>query len=148
MENIATLTSTIQKRWGARPGQKFYTAPKWSRFRMFVQYEHGNAKYPSFDYCYSFKNGIKIKNKSEATGLAKLLEYAHKLTKQGKKYRYINIFANLSNELDTISGDFNYLVCTIVNGQITYKHPLFWRADNHEMIDTKKSLEYQQTKLN
>ena len=145
---ISKLISPTQ--WGGgvvRPGyKKAFTAPKWARFRMFIQYDHGNAKYPSWDYTYCFTNGIKTKRKSEAIGLDKLIEEQHRQLKKGKVYRYINIFANLTNNLDTVTGNFDYLVCTIVAGNITWKNPLYWKPEAPEMLDIQKMVQYMKDK--
>lgn len=102
---------------------------------MFVQYYNGNAKYHSFDYTYTQKYGIKTKMKSELIGLTKLMELMHKKTK-GKVYRYANIFANISSDLNTTTGNFDYLVCSIVSGKINWKDPIYWKqgAENN-MLD-------------
>lgn len=149
MKNIQQITKSIPtQQWGSKPAQKFFNRPKWSRFRMFIQYDMGNAKYPSWDYTYSFPNGIKTKNKSELVGLDKLIEEQHRQLKRGKIYRYINIFCNVSNNLDTVTGNFDYLVCTIVKGEIIWKDPLFWKKEDPQMLDIKKMIEYKQKKIN
>lgn len=147
MQNIQQTTQATSQRWGGKPGKKFFNGPKWARFRLFIQYEHGNAKYHSFDYHYSFANGIKIKNKSEAVGFQKLLELAHEKTKT-TGYRYINIFCNVSNDLDTVTGNFDYLLCTIVKGEIKFKLKQFYKSENEQMLDTKKMIEYKQNLIN
>lgn len=149
MENsIGNIIPQLQKQWGKKPGEKKFHGPQWARFRMFVQYDKGNAKYPSWDYLYTFSNGIKARSKSERIGLEKLILEQHRQLKQGKKYRYINIFCNLSNNLDVVTGNFDYHICTINNGVVTWKNPLYWREDNAEMLDIKRMLEYRKSTLN
>lgn len=139
------------QKWGSNPSQQKFNRPKWSRMRMFIQYNKGAAKsafYPSWDYRYSFPNGIKTKHKSELVGLDKLIEEQHRQLKRGITYRYINIFANVTNNLCTVTGNFDYHVCTIVNGQITWKDPLFWKKENPQMLDIQKMIEYKKNKIN
>ena len=114
----------------------------YARFRLFVQYYKGNAKYHSFDYTYKYQYGYKHKVKSELIGLTKLIELMHKKTK-GLAYRYANIFCNISSDLNTTTGNFDYLVCSIVSGRITWKDPIYWKAaaDNN-MIEVSKMKEY------
>lgn len=130
--------SAFNKQWSAKPEKKIYNMPKWARFRMFIQYDGGNAKYPSWDYSYKIENGFKIKVKSESIGLSKLIEEQHRQVKACKSIRYVNIFANLSNDLDTTTGNFDYLICTIVKGAINWKNPIYWREDNSQMLDVKR----------
>lgn len=149
MQSIGQITQKIiNPKWGFNPAKKTFSMPKWARLRMFIQYANGNTKYPSFDYHYAFNNGVKTKIKSELTGLQKLIELQHNGLKKGKTYRYINIFCNVSSNLDTVTGNFDYHVCTIVNGVITWKDPIFWRADNNQMMDIKRMIEYKQNKIN
>ena len=109
---------------------------------MFVQYYNGNAKYHSFDYTFKHNYGIKTKVKSERTGLVKLMELMHKKTK-GKVYRYANLFANITGDLNTTTGNFDYLVCTIVSGQPKWKDPLYWKAGvDEQMLDVTKMRAY------
>lgn len=125
------------KRWGARSGKQ-WTGPTWSRFRLLVQYYNGNAKYHSYDYTFKHEHGFKKKIKSERIGLTKLMEMMHKKTK-GKVYRYANIFVNIGSDLSTTTGNFDYLVCTIVNGTIKWKDPLYWKREPEEcMLDISK----------
>lgn len=133
---IKNTATPSMKRWSATKG-KAWTGPKWSRFRLFVQYYNGNAKYHSFDYTYKHVQGYKTKIKSELIGLTKLMELMHKKTK-GKLYRYANIFANISGDLNTTTGNFDYLVCTIVNGEIKWKDPISWKTDDNNMLDIAK----------
>lgn len=128
------------KRWSSTKG-KAWTGPTWSRFRLFVQYYNGNAKYHSFDYTYKHVHGYKKKIKSELIGLTKLMELMHKKTK-GKLYRYANIFVNITGDLNTTTGNFDYLICTITPTGIKWKDPYYWKSDDDEMIDVSKMRAY------
>ena len=123
--------------WSATKG-KAWTGPKWARFRMFIQYYNGNAKYHSFDYTVKQRFGVKKKHKSELIGLTKLIELIHKKTK-GKTYRYANIFCNLTSDLSTTTGNYDYLICSITSGEIKWKEKIFWRGGlDNNMIDVQK----------
>lgn len=139
ISQITTIATTPQ--WGFKAKQKTFLGPQWARFRAFVQYESGCAKYHSYDYFYKMQQGQKIKIKSENIGFNKLLELAHSFNKKQKKYRYINIFANLTNDMNTSSGNFDYLVCTIVGGEIRWKNKLVWKSEDPQMLDVKKIIE-------
>lgn len=146
MDTIKNLIPPV-KRWSATQGKQF-TGPKWARFRLFVQYYQGNAKYHSFDYTYKHNYGVKFKVKSELTGLTKLMELMHKKTK-GKMYRYANIFCTVGSDMNTITGNFDYLICTIVSGRITWKDPYYWKqGEQNNMLDIAKMKAYQKEKAN
>jgi hypothetical protein len=148
MKQLSEITGGLLKSWGSRPAPKQkFNQPKWARLRMFVQYYEGNAKYPSFDYTYAYPNGIKTKIKSESVGLTKLFEAEERIRNiKGRSYRYINIFCNLTNNLDTVTGNFDYHIATIVNGAITWKNPVFYKKEDCQMFDIKRMAQYMEDK--
>lgn len=142
-----TLPALNTRKWSKVSG-KAWNGPKYARFRLFVQYYNGNAKYHSYDYTKKTTAGIAVNVRSELIGLTKLMELMHKKTK-GKVYRYANIFCNITNDTNTTTGNFDYLVCTIVSGRITWKDPIYWKAGiENNMLDITRMKAFAAEKYN
>lgn len=142
---------TTFKKWGSKriDGKLFISKPKFCRFKLFIQFYNGNCDYPSYDYRKKYKFGIEHILKSELSGFTKLLESVHKKTKHGIDYRYANIFANLSHDLNYTTGNYNYLVCTLTPRTFNWKDPLYWKPGNdNNMLDIPKMRAYAIAKNN
>lgn len=71
----------------------------------------------------------------------------HKKTK-GKMYRYANIYCCIGSDMSTVTGNFDYLVCTITPNKLDWKDPIYWKADNNNMLDISKMRAYAESKRN
>jgi len=131
----------VQKTETTGPGTKKFGGiakavvlkPKFARFKLFCQYYNGNANYFSYDYVYEYPGGVKTKRYSEMTGLYDMVERMMK--KIATDYRYMTIFANITNNLSTDTGDYGFYVGKIIRGHLTWTQTLTW-LDNGRKLDT------------
>lgn len=126
-------------------GTKGSKGPQWARTRAVILWNSGkNYKAPSWDYTKKFIGGVPIKVKSESLGITKLVEYICSI--DPFQYRVINVFVNLTSNLNVITGDYNYHILTMVRGRLTWKDPMYWKVDEPNMLDIKKMKAYQDLK--
>jgi len=131
------------KKWGT--GKK--KGPQWARTRAIVTWNSRKTwKAPSWDYTKKFTAGVPTKIKSELTGLTKLVEMICGIDPWS--YGVINVFVNLTSNLDVNNGNFDYHILTIVRGKLTWKNPIYWKVDDPNNMDVKKMRAYQEAKLN
>lgn len=118
-------------------GTKGSKGAKWARTRAIVLWNSGKQwKAPSWDYTKKITAGVPTTIRSELRGINKLVELICKI--DPFSYRVINVFVNLTSNLDVITGDFNYHVLTVVRGRLTWKKPMYWQPHNDSMLDIKK----------
>lgn len=116
-----------------------YVKPKFARTKLFCQYYKGNADYFSYDYRYIYPGGLRVKKYSEMYGLYNLVEYFMRMDPY--KYRYITVFVNITNNLNTDAGDYSYHVASITKGTLTWKKKLQWLDEGRKLDTTVYSLQ-------
>ena len=113
-----------------------YVKPKFARFKLFCQYYDGNADYFSYDYKYRYTRGFKEKVYAEIYGLYDMIEwFLDERNVDPMQYRYMTVFANITNNLSTDTGDFGYHIASIGRGTLRWKKKLAW-IDQGRKLDT------------
>lgn len=129
-------TKTTVK-WGTGKNK----GPKWARTRARVVWNSGKTwDCPSWDYTKKFIGGVPIKVKSELTGVNKVIECISKI--DPFTYKHIEVFVNLTSNLDTLTGDFGYHILSVVRGRYNWKHPMYFKTEDTNMFDIKKMKMY------